>query len=184
MFDIYPSIDGLTESVVSSFFKDKNRFDHIKYYDLSNMLKIILSKLGPIPLSTAYKIAKNIKGDSMVTKTTKDTVDSIIWNIGNVDENGFIIPFGWKFKFRESNSLENKRSVMDIHNKEIEHFILTIFNLNNMPISVNDFARELTNKTFNKSLSAKQIAKVKNVLENLKRESIVAEESDGTYRLI
>ncbi|WHL49443.1 hypothetical protein [Mycoplasmopsis bovis] len=73
---------------------------------------------------------------------------------------------------------------MDIHNKEIEHFILTIFNLNNMPISVNDFARELTNKTFNKSLSAKQIAKVKNVLENLKRESIVAEESDGTYRLI
>ncbi len=44
--------------------------------------------------------------------------------------------------------------------------------------------RELTNKTFNKSLSAKQIAKVKNVLENLKRESIVAEESDGTYRLI
>ncbi len=184
VFDIYPSIDGLTESVVSSFLKDKNRFDHIKYYDLSNMLKIILSKLGPIPLSTAYKIAKNIKGDSMVTKTTKDTVDSIIWNIGNVDENGFIIPFGWKFKFRESNSLENKRSVMDIHDKEIEHFILTIFSLNNMPISVNDFARELTNKTFNKSLSAKQIAKVKNVLENLKRESIVAEESDGTYRLI
>nr|WP_307935663.1 hypothetical protein [Mycoplasmopsis bovis] len=38
----------------------------------------------------------------MVTKTTKDTVDSIIWNIGNVDENGFIIPFGWKFKFRKA----------------------------------------------------------------------------------
>ncbi|WP_256123125.1 hypothetical protein [Mycoplasma mycoides] len=53
-----------------------------------------------------------------------------------------------------------------------------------MAISTTDFTKELTLKTYNKSISQNSIDKIQHVLDQMVKDKIIVEEIKNVYRLI
>ncbi|MDP4040814.1 DUF4011 domain-containing protein [Mycoplasma mycoides] len=184
IFQTYPSINKLIKQVGYHSLANQTGFFIKKVSDLENATSYILNQTGPLLLTSVYKIVRDITKQQRVSDTVKLAVRRMISSIGSLDKDQFLIPYGWEFKFRQSTNNDNKRSISEIHDKEIKHFILTIFKTNNMAISTTDFTKELTLKTYNKSISQNSIDKIQHVLDQMVKDKIIVEETKNVYRLI
>ncbi|WFQ90037.1 DUF4011 domain-containing protein [Mycoplasma feriruminatoris] len=184
IFETYPSIDKLIKQVGYYSLGNESGFFIKRVKELEDATNYIVNQTGPILLNSVYKIVRDLTKQQKVSDTVKLVVSRMINSIGILDENQFLIPYGWEFKFKQSTNNDNKRSISEIHDNEIKHFILTVFKTNNMAISTTDFTKELTLKTYNKSVLQSSINKVQHVLDQMIKDKIIVEESKNVYRLI
>lgn len=178
LFEEFPDI----EEIVSEFANkdDANSFYQADSEQKSLIIKQVLDKSGPILYSKLATIIKNWIFEPRINPSLKDKINNWIFPVAKIQDN-FVIPLNADFKFRQSKTLATQRNILEIHDNELKNCILTIFEHNNIAISLSEMTREICNRTQN-NFRATFSQKIKEIFEQLKDDDKVIEVSFEIYR--
>ncbi|CAT04949.1 putative DNA helicase [Mesomycoplasma conjunctivae] len=175
IFPLYPDLSKLKEE----FFAD---FKQGNIEEQKAIIAKVLDKTGAIPFGEFCGFLKSWFYESRVTNFIKESAYKLIESHAKIIDN-FVVPNNCNFQFRESDSLANKRSIMDIYDEEIKHFLLTVLSFSKVGISAIDLTRSLANRIFSSSVHNNHINKVITVLSQLESESKVIKTIDDKYMI-
>ncbi|TDV24136.1 superfamily I DNA and/or RNA helicase [Mycoplasmopsis mustelae] len=176
----------------SGFQKIVKRYSFVFVNSLSKeekrkILIEIFKLTGALPLSKYHQLLKLLFYKSSVDSSIKNFAYSTIkfWDVAYLDDDEFVIPNypEFNFEFRESFEEVDRRTITDIHDKEIEYFILKLFEYNNICDYIT-ISKELLQRTKNKSQTYYTSDKIKKVINNLLYQGIIKQTEQDYYEIV